>query len=74
MENLDFTKSLLRNQNIKKIFKKIKNQPEMRERCARCRGNNGTRDYEVPGALDDAAAHSCSMRRTAQGVIKYSYF
>ena len=47
MQNLNFTKSLLRNQNIKKIFKKIRNQPEIREKCARYHGNHGTRDYEV---------------------------
>ena len=42
----------------------IKNQPEMREKCARCHGNHGTCDYEVPGTrvrgcADDPASPKC---------------
>ena len=72
MQNLNFTKSLLTNQNIKKSSKTIKKQPEMREKCARCYGNHCTRDYEVPGALTTRLRihASCAARQ----VIKYEYF
>ena len=68
---IEFYQKFIEESKYQKIFKKIKNQPEMPENVPVAMT---TMAHVTLKYADDAAAHSCSMRRTAHEVIKYEYF